>query len=55
MARKKGEVDPKKEEIVQEIAYLVADYKKGPVDPRDREAIASDFFDYLLEKLDKYC
>lgn len=48
-------VDPKKEAIVQEIADFIAEYKKSPPDTRNKSDIADGLFDYILEKLDKYC
>ncbi len=46
---------PKKEAILEEIAIFIAEYKKSPEDPRNKSAIADSFFDYLNEKMDKYC
>jgi len=47
--------DPKKEQILEEIANTIAEYKKGPQDTRNKSEIASDWFDYLNTKMDKYC
>lgn len=52
---KKKDPCPYKEQIIQEIATMVAGYKLGPVDSRRQEEIADDWFDYINEKLDKYC
>ncbi len=55
MKKKRKEVEPHKEVIIEEIAIQIARYKKQPEDLRTEEEIADTWFDFIYMKLDYYC